>query len=74
MGEHVTSNLIKLIQSIMVALLFVAGAANLGDLMPDVVAAWFVLVVGALSAALGYYNAHAGTMPADASSSARQLY
>ncbi|GAA3455934.1 hypothetical protein GCM10018962_77680 [Dactylosporangium matsuzakiense] len=68
------SETLKIWQAILAGLLVVSGAANLGDLMPDKVAAWVVLAIGALSAATGYYTAHVGTTPADSAGSGRQLY
>lgn len=64
-----TTNALKVWQSILASLMFIAGAANLADVMPDQAAAWFVLLVGAASAGTGYYTAQVGTTPADLRSS-----
>lgn len=60
-----TSNLLKALQALLAVLLVVASTPSLRDLLPPHVAAWVVLISGAVAAALGYYTAHRGTMPAD---------
>lgn len=51
--------------AVLAAAQFVAGSANLADMIPDTAAAWFVLSVGALQVATAVYTGKHAAMPAD---------
>lgn len=56
---------LKMVQAVLAGLTVLSASAELQDLLPHPWPTWLVLVTGSASAAVGWYTAHVGDMPAD---------
>ena len=67
-----TSTRLGFVLAVLAGLQVIAGASNLTELMPTVVANWFILLVAALQVGFAVYTGRQAELPADFVSRSRR--